>query len=106
MEEVFKESARQVPALVIVVALCIMFAKSGAAVIKSFLGQQSESRAEYLKAIDRFHQENLEARSANRETLHENSLVNQKQTEALHELTAEVKELRGSLTAVIRKYVA
>lgn len=104
MEEVFKEAARQVPALVIVVVLCIMFAKSGAAVIKSFLGQQSESRAEYLKAIERFHSENMEARNENRQTIHENSAATGKQTDALRDLTSEVKELRGSLSVVIKKF--
>lgn len=103
MEEVFKESARQVPALVIVVVLCIMFARSGSAVIKSFLAQQSESRAEYLKAIDRFHQENMDARNESRQTVHENSLATGKQTDALHELTNEVKELRGNLSAVVKR---
>lgn len=103
MEEVFKESARQVPALVIVVVLCILFARSGALVIKSFLAQQTESRQEYMKAIERFHGENLEARAANRETMKENTVVSQKQTEALHDLTEEVKELRGSLVAVIKR---
>lgn len=90
----------------IVVVLCIMFAKSGAAVIKSFLGQQSEARSEYLKSIERFHSDNMEARNANRETIHENSVATGKQTDALRDLTNEVKELRGNLSAVVKKFGA
>jgi len=92
MEEIIKEAAEQVPALVIVVVLCFMF-----------LRQQSEARGEYLKSIERFHADNLDARNENRETIHANSEATGKQTAALHELTTEVKELRGSLLAVVRK---
>ena len=104
MEDIFKESARQVPALVIVVVLCILFAKSGAIVIKSFLSQQTESRSEYIKTIERFHSENMEARNQNRQTIHENSQAGDRQTQALHELTNEVRELRGSLSAAVKRF--
>lgn len=103
MEEILKECARQVPALVILVILAYVFAKSGAVVVKAFLAQMSESRAEYLRAIDRFHADNLEARSASRLTVAENTIASDKQSAAINALTLEVRELRQTLQPVIRK---
>lgn len=104
MEEVLKESAKQVPALVIVVVMCVMFARLGGTVIKNFLAQQSEARSEYIGAIQRFHADNLTARVENRQTIQENSVATGKQTAALNELTSEVKELRGNLSTALRKF--
>lgn len=101
MEDLLKESAKQVPALVVVAGVCILFAKSGALVVKSFLAQMTEARGEYLKAIERFHSENMEARSLSQTTIQRNSTASDNQTEALHALTSEVKELRDALKEVM-----
>lgn len=114
MEEILKEAAKQFPALVILLILCITFARAGAMVVKSFLAQLSENRAdylaqsttargEYLKAIERFHTDNLEARTLSRVTLAENTQANDKQSHAINELTIEVRELRSTLMPVLRK---
>lgn len=114
MEEILKEAARQAPALVILLILCISFAKLGAVVVKAFLGQlsetrtdylqrSSEARGEYLNAIDRFHSDNLEARKLSREAMNENTRAADHQSAAVHELTIEVRELRSQLSMVGRK---
>ena len=103
MEEVFKEAAKQVPALLVLCGMGYVFAKAGEAVVKSFLVQMSESRAEYLKAIDRFHVESMEARGLSRATVAENTIAADKQSEAIHELISEVRELRSSLNPMIKK---
>ena len=103
MESILKEAATQVPALVILCFLAWIFAKSDALVVSAFLKQMSESRAEYLKAIERFHAENIEARALSRTTVAENTIANDKQSEAIQELTLEVRELRSTLAPVLRK---
>lgn len=114
MEEILKETAKQVPALVILLILSIGFAKAAAMVIKSFLSQLSETRAdylsqsntargEYLKAIERFHSDNMEARANNRITIQENTVASDKQSHAINELTMEVRELRSTLAPLLRK---
>lgn len=101
MEETLKEAAKQVPALTIVVALCWLLAKSQTKIISSFLHQQSESRAEYLKSIERFHDENMEARQMSRETILANSQASDNQTNALNALTSEVKQLKDLISVTI-----
>ncbi len=114
METILTETAKQVPALVVLLILCITFAKAGALVVKSFLAQLSETRgdyltrsseasAEFLKAIERFHVDNLEARAMNRAAINDNTTAADNQSRALHELTVEVRELRNTLMPVIRK---
>lgn len=114
MEDILKEAAKQAPALVILLILCIIFAKSGAVVVKSFLTHLAQmrdehlahanmARSEYLKAIERFHQDNMEARALNRVTLSDNTTATDNQSKAIHELTMEVRELRSMLSPVIRK---
>ena len=103
MEEVLKEAAKQVPALLVLCGMGYFFAKAGEAVVKSFLSQMSESRAEYLKAMDRFHVESMEARGLSRATVAENTAAADKQSQAIQELTSEVRELRSTLSPVIRK---
>lgn len=103
MEEVLKEAAKQVPALLVLCGMAYVFAKAGSSVVTAFLQQASEARTEYLKAIDRFHGENMEARAASRKTISENTEANERQSQAITELTMEVRELRSALTPVIRK---
>lgn len=97
MEEILKECARQVPALVILVILAYVFAKSSAAMVTAFLDQMSQSRAEYLKAIDRFHDDNLEARAVCRQVMTENTIATDKQAAGIAALTLEVRELRQTI---------
>ncbi len=114
MEAILLEAAKQAPALVILLVLCIAFVRSGAMMVKSFLSQLSETRSdylsqsnvargEYLKAIERFHSDNMEARALNRVTLADNTTAMDKQSIAMNNLAVEVHELRSMLGPILRK---
>ena len=114
MDDVLKEAAKQVPALFIFLVLSVACVKAGTMIIKSFLTQLTETRetyltqsnnarAEFLRAIERFHDDNIEARAITRSTLVENTQASDKQSDAIHELTIEVRELRSTLQPALRK---
>lgn len=107
MEELLKETAKQVPALVVLVLLSIVFGKAAGLVISSFLKQLSETRSDYLnqsnaarndylQAIDHFRTEILTERNVARDIIKENTV-------ALNALSIEVRELRPVLLPVIQK---
>lgn len=86
MEDILKETGKQVPALVVLVVLTWLFLK-----------QMSESRSEYLASIEVMHKENLEARSLSREAVKENTLVTGHTNECLINMIAAIKALEHEL---------
>ena len=102
MEDLLKESLKQVPALAVVVMLCTLFIKSSSTLIDRFLAQQSESRAEYLKAIEHLQGENIDCRLAIREAVVAGTAASEKQTNALNDVCEEVRQLRSSVNSALR----
>ena len=81
MENLISEAIKQVPDLVV---LCF--------IVKVFLKQMSETRLEYIKSIDQNQREHIEARSATRDVVRENTI-------ALVKLTGAVEALQREATA-------
>lgn len=86
MEDILKETGKQVPALVVLVVLTWLYLK-----------QQSEARKDYIGSIKAIHSENMEARSLSRDVMKENSLVGRQTNEALTTMTVAIKSLEGEL---------
>ena len=116
MEEVLKETAKQVPALLILVLLSVGWAKALAVMGANFLQQLTETRAaylaqtnsaraDYLAAIDRFHSDTLQDSALSRAAIKENSVASDNQSKAINALTGEVRELRGTINDALRNFV-
>ena len=102
MEEVLKESLKQVPALAVVVMLCTLFIRSSSTIVDRFLSQASEARAEYLKAIEHLQGENIDCRLAIREAVSSGTAASEKQTMVLNDMCEEVRQLRSSVNSALR----
>lgn len=81
MEEILKETAKQVPALVVLVIQSWMHLKA-----------QSESRREFISMIREIHDENVAARELTREVIKENTTSNNNLTNAVQQLEQRIRQ--------------
>lgn len=86
MEDLLKESVKQVPALVVLVVMAWLL-------INLFLKQAAETRRDYLESFKVMHGENLEARALSREAVKENTVVSREANESLLNMTSAIRAL-------------